>query len=384
MTLEGPAGVTMRDDFLIFEPGDVDLARSPLRAGIAAETFVLGAFNPGLTRLPSGNLLLMVRVAEALAEPVAGGKVRAMRWTADGYTIDSHPLDHADLSDPRVFALPSGAHRAIGLTSLSWLLPVELSGDGERVVAVHYDKAIAPHAGWQSYGIEDPRIALIGGSWYMTVACVAPGRIATALYVSVNGLDYKCQGLIAEHQNKDFVLFSGRVGGRFMALTRPQGETHIVPPPEAGWLAGPAIHFAASPDGLHWRPIEGEGIRPRPGPTGRKVGGGTPPLLTDRGWLTLFHGVDREGPIGIYRTFWALLDKEDPGIVREIADHAPLLEANPALVPADDPRRYLPGAVVFTTGIHDAGEHYLLASGEADLACRMTRIDKARFAASEA
>jgi len=29
-------------------------------------TYVLGAFNPGFARLPNGNLLLMVRVAEAL------------------------------------------------------------------------------------------------------------------------------------------------------------------------------------------------------------------------------------------------------------------------------------------------------------------------------
>ena len=36
--------------------------------------------------------------------------------------------------------------------------------------------------------------------------------------------------------------------------------------------------------------------------------------------------------------------------------------------------------VVFTTGIADAGDHYIIASGEADLACRMTHVPKARFA----
>jgi hypothetical protein len=35
---------------------------------------------------------------------------------------------------------------------------------------------------------------------------------------------------------------------------------------------------------------------------------------------------------------------------------------------------------VFTTGIVDAGDHYIVASGEADLACRITLIPKARFA----
>lgn len=38
---------------------------------------MLGAFNPGLTRLPSGDLLMTVRVAEALREPIRGGHVHA-------------------------------------------------------------------------------------------------------------------------------------------------------------------------------------------------------------------------------------------------------------------------------------------------------------------
>ena len=59
----------MPDDYLIFRPDDVDLSRSPLRRGVTEPTYVLGAFNPGLARLPNGNLLLMVRVAEALREP---------------------------------------------------------------------------------------------------------------------------------------------------------------------------------------------------------------------------------------------------------------------------------------------------------------------------
>ena len=80
-------------DRLIFRPDDVDLSRSPLRRGIAEPTYVLGAFNPGLTRLPNGNLLLMVRIAEALREPMRDGAVRAIRWTPQGYVLDAHRLD---------------------------------------------------------------------------------------------------------------------------------------------------------------------------------------------------------------------------------------------------------------------------------------------------
>jgi hypothetical protein len=57
-------------DAIVFDPRDVDLSRSPLAGQLDAETYCLGAFNPGLTRLPNGNLLLMVRIAEALRRSV--------------------------------------------------------------------------------------------------------------------------------------------------------------------------------------------------------------------------------------------------------------------------------------------------------------------------
>ena len=67
-------------DKIIFAPGDVDLSFSPLRKDINVETYVLGAFNPGMVRLPNGNLVLLVRIAEALKEPQKEGKIRTIRW----------------------------------------------------------------------------------------------------------------------------------------------------------------------------------------------------------------------------------------------------------------------------------------------------------------
>jgi hypothetical protein len=41
---------------------------------------------------------------------------------------------------------------------------------------------------------------------------------------------------------------------------------------------------------------------------------------------------------------------------------------------------YLPIPVVFTTGVADAGDHYIVATGEqSDLACRITHMPKALF-----
>lgn len=367
------------DDWLIFTPGDVDLTQSPLRAGITEPTFVLGAFNPGLARLGNGNLLLMVRVAEALEQPVKQGHVRQIRWTADGFVLDAYPRDSVDLTDPRIFTLTNEPNRPFGLTSFSWLLPVEITADGREVVKAHYDKAIVPTADHQALGIEDARVSLIGGSWYLTACSVSAERQCTTLYVSVNGLDYRPMGVVLDHQNKDMVLFEGRVAQKFMALTRPLGSGWIAYPPDSEWRSGPAIQIAQSPDALHWKPLDTPGIRPRRAAPATRIGGGAQPILTPEGWLVLYHGVELDGAIGTYRTYWALLDREDPSKLLHLADTVPLIEPMPALTDRIAEQRYIESGVVFTTGVVDAGEHLLVASGEADLACRMSRVAKERL-----
>jgi beta-1,2-mannobiose phosphorylase / 1,2-beta-oligomannan phosphorylase len=370
-----------RDDYLIFRPCDVDLHRSPLRRSLDAATHVLGAFNPGLARLPSGNLLLMVRIAEALDEPVVDGHVRAIRWTPGGYVLDRHARSAVDMTDPRQFSRRQGAHALLALTSLSWLLPVELTPDGRQIVAVHYERAIEPAASYQEYGVEDARISKVDDLWYMTTCSVSAERHCTTLSVSKNGLDYVLQGIVLDHQNKDMVLFEGKIAGKFVALTRPLGEIYFAYPDESPYAGGPSINLSTSPDALHWKPFDRPGIRARKRSTSSmKVGGGSPPVRTERGWLLLYHGVETRERVGVYRTFWALLDRDDPGRILRLEDETPVLEASPTLTEPIADQMYLPTPVIFTTGIADAVDHYVVASGEADLACRITHIAKTRFA----
>jgi predicted GH43/DUF377 family glycosyl hydrolase len=369
------------DDYLIFTPDDVDLTRSPLRGSIDEATYVLGAFNPGFTRLPNGNLLMMVRIAEALSEPVRDGCVRAIRWTKQGYVLDRYPIESVDMTDPRQFSLRQGAHRMLALTSLSWLLPVELSADARSLIAVHYERAVTPMTSYQEYGVEDARITAIDGIWYMTTCAVSAERHCTTLHTSTDGLNYDLRGIVLDHQNKDMLLFEGKVGGLFMALTRPLGELYFAYPDSSPYAGGPSINLAQSPDALHWKPYDRPGIRARKGSTSAaKVGGGTQPVLTDKGWLLLYHGVEPRAPVGIYRTFWALLDRDDPSIILRIEDEVPLIEADPELTRPIAHQIYLPSPVVFSTGLVDAGDHYIVASGEADLACRITHLPKGLFA----
>lgn len=92
----------------------------------------------------------------------------------------------------------------------------------------------------------------------------------------------------------------------------------------------------------------------------------------------LYHGVENKNEVGIYRTFWALLDKDDPLKILHLADTIPLLEAKPELTKPISEKIYL-NDVVFTTGIASHGDEYILASGELDLGCRITRISKNYF-----
>jgi len=365
-------------DKLVFTPADVDLSRSPLARDLAGETFVLGAFNPGLTRLPSGNLLMMVRIAEALREPADATHAHVIRWEAGRYARDAWPLDRVDRSDPRTLRVRDPHWTVLALTSLSWLLPVELSPDGSRIVAVHYDKAIAPAASYACYGIEDPRISRVGDRWLMTACAVSPERQCTLLYTSANALDWTCEGIVFDHQNKDVLIFEGLIAGRYWAQTRPLGDAWFACPPGDPYLPGPAIHLASSPDAIHWKPCDRPGLRPREVRTAR-IGGGAPPIRTRDGWLSLWHGVEPgAGRVGTYRTWWSILDAEDPSIVvRE--GQGPLIEAAPALTAPLADAMYLDD-VVFTTGIVDAGDGFIVASGEADLACRITHVEKSAFA----
>jgi predicted GH43/DUF377 family glycosyl hydrolase len=370
--------MTFAFDRLVFSPHDVDLARSPLAGKVDAETYILGAFNPGMTRLPNGNLLLMVRVAEALRTPIRDGQIHAIRWDDGGYALDPWPLEHVDTADPRKFMMRSAGWKVMALTSLSWLLPVELSADGGNVVAVHYDRAIVPRASYQCYGVEDARISRVGERWLMTTCSVSPERHSTTLYSSDDAMEWRLEGIVLDHQNKDMLIFEGLVGGKYFAQTRPLGDLYFAYPPGSEWRAGPSINLATSPDALHWKPYDKPGIRPHAATLATaRMGGGTPPILTEHGWLSLWHGVEPAGVVGIYRTYWSLLDRDDPSVVLR-TEHTPLIEPAPALSDPVKELMYLDN-VVFTTGIADAGDHYVVASGEADLACRITHIPKSRF-----
>jgi beta-1,4-mannooligosaccharide/beta-1,4-mannosyl-N-acetylglucosamine phosphorylase len=207
--------------------------------------------------------------------------------------------------------------------------------------------------GWdyEEYGCEDARVTYVPeeGCWYITYVAYSPMGPAVGIARTNDFIKAERISLLGSTNDKDGVLFPRKFSGRWAILHRP----------DAG--GGEHIWSAYSPDLIHW----GEPhciLRQGPGPTwdGVKVGAGPPPILTDEGWLLIFHGVKAYGGRLIYRTGAALLNAETP--------HKVLARSKGAIFQAEAPYE-LTGTVpnvVFPTGAIVRGDELWMYYGAAD------------------
>ncbi len=166
---------------------------------------------------------------------------------------------------------------------------------------------LSPREPWEARGVEDPRITHLDGVFYMTYTGYSARGTRAAMARSTNLITWERMGIILPNENnKDHTLFPEKINGRYALLHRR--------PPDI-WLA-------YSDDLVHWtdhRII----MRPRPGTWEHlKIGAGGPPIKTPVGWLIVYHAVDARH---VYRLGAALLDLEDPSLVRHRSPE-PILE----------------------------------------------------------
>jgi predicted GH43/DUF377 family glycosyl hydrolase/glycosyltransferase involved in cell wall biosynthesis len=218
-------------------------------------------------------------------------------------------LPGLDLSDPRSirYHSPTGGFSAAAddfsdfLTQMSHLR-VARSRDG-----IHFDvdpvPSVVPANRFEEYGCEDPRATLIDGVWHITYVSVGRIGITTSRLTTTDFRCFERHGVMFLPDHKDVVLFPGRPGGRYAALTRPM-------PGSFGRVLG--IWIAFSDDLVHWgdhRPV----ALPRPGMwDGLRTGGSAVPFRVAEGWLEIYHGVNRDTR---YAMGGLLLDADDPSRV---------------------------------------------------------------------
>ena len=324
----------------LLRPGDVPPSRPHLE--------VIGVFNPGAVQTDDG-IVLLVRVAEQAAER-RNGYTALPRWDVEqrDYVIDWTRNEELSPVDVRVVR-----RRRDGLVRLTFIshLRVFYSRDG-RTLEDRTGAWLEPGNAWEEYGVEDPRITLIGDTYYITYVAVSRHGVSTALASTRDFKTFSRHGIIFCPENKDVMLFPETIGGLYYALHRPNGATPFTKP---------EIWLASSPDLLHWGRHErllGGGDEWDLG----RIGGGAPPIKTKAGWLEFYHGNSKreaEKNVGTYSGGLLLLDLQDP---RKI-----LGRCGQIFVPETDFERegFVPN-VVFPTGIVTQGDSALVYYGAAD------------------
>ena len=316
---------------------------------------VVCAFNAGVAEY-AGETLLLLRVAEKPPRAPEGFvNVPQLVCRGGQYRVEVRTLSLSDprydFSDPRKI-LDREKGNYVFLTSISHLR-LARSRDGVHFT-VEEKPFLFPDRELEGFGTEDARITFLDGTYYINYTAVSIHGITTALAETRDFVTANKLGIIFQTEARDVCIFPQKIRGRYYALTRPVPRQ----------IGEAAIWLSASPDLLHW----GE-FRPLPLPRfvwdAARNGGGAVPILTEKGWLVLYHGADRES--NRYSMGAALLDAEDPSRVLGVSPH-------PVLFPREEyeTRGFYPN-VVFSCGALVREDTVSLYYGAADRCMALAR-----------
>ncbi|WP_353124591.1 glycoside hydrolase family 130 protein [Parapedobacter pyrenivorans] len=298
--------------------------------------------NPGVFQF-QGKTWLLVRVAER--PPQRDGYI-SFPVLKEGGGIDIIGLPTADpeldLTDPRVITYQGADY----LTTLSHLRLL-CSLDGIRFYEPDDYPRLVGEGLLETFGIEDCRVSLLDGRYYLTFTSVSPNGVAVGMRTTTDWQQFETHGLILPPHNKDCAIFEERIDGRYYALHRPSSVD----------LGGNYIWLAQSPDGLHWGQHQII-ARTRKGHwDSARVGAGAAPIKTEAGWLEIYHGADAQNR---YCLGALLLDLNDPSrVIGRTAD--PIMEPS---APYEVSGFF--GHVVFTNGHVVNGDELTIYYGAAD------------------
>ena len=325
---------------------------------------IVGVLNPGAERLPEGKIVLYVRVAESVGD-FAGGEIKCpVMSSKKEFKAQYQKIERSDIIKRGRWGemyLKDGTCR---LPHISHFKRVILSADGFEVEKIEQKPAFTGIPGEGDYGIEDPRITKIEGKYYMTyVGVSAREGVSTYLAVSNDLMKWKRLGLIFREQNKDVVLFSEKFRGLYVAFNRPESLFEF---------SKPSIWISYSKDLIFWGRDKNL-IRPREGSwEEERLGGGTPPVKTGKGWLMIYHGVRGRDGEKTYSAGALLLAKNNP---EKVLARSP---ANEPLIKPDkryEQTGYL-NNVVFPTDalLSKDGRSLLVFAGGADSVVSVRKI----------
>ncbi len=303
---------------------------SPLHVTPSSEEMqVVSAFNAAAVTW-GAETLLMLRVAE-IAKANCEDEVAVPIITLENHVphvevrrfLKGTP--GLDLSDPRAVVY----NGELLLSSLSHLR-LARSTDGYHF-EIENQPALFPTEPYEEYGIEDPRMTVIGDTAYINYTAVSRYGVCVALASTTDFVTYEKHGVILPPENKNVVIFPELVNEKFVMIHRPATTG----------LGNQQMWLAFSRDMLNWGhhvPL----MSKRPGMWDSiRIGAGAVPIKTPEGWLEIYHGVNEQ--LG-YCLGAVLLDLNDPSKILSRS-------SVPFLIPETEYERIgFYGNVVFTCG----------------------------------
>ena len=206
-------------------------------------------------------------------------------------------------------------HHAVPLPSAHGTVHHRLGAQPRRIPLHRRSGALSdscqdgPFAAYEEFGVEDPRVTQIDGEYLITYSAYSRNGVRIALAKTKDFRQVERISLITEADYRNVVIFPEKFDGLYARLDRPHSEI-------APW----SIWISYSPDLRFW----GESqliMRPEPYHWDEmKIGPGAPPIKTDQGWLSIYHGVFQTMDGSVYRLGVALHDLLNPAKIIGVGD----------------------------------------------------------------
>jgi len=178
--------------------------------------------------------------------------------------------------------------------------------DGRMIESRSSEPVMVSSGDWEEFGCEDPRITRLDGTFYVTYTSYSRRGPRLALASTSDFVSFEKYGLVGpDRDDKDCVIFPERIDGRVAILHRLGSNVQIA-------YFDSIESFTKSQ--TFWSEYlthvdDYEILRSRFPWEEKKVGIGSPPVRTERGWLLIYHGVSLDR---VYRAGALLLDLDDP------------------------------------------------------------------------
>ena len=159
-------------------------------------------------------------------------------------------------------------------------------------------------AEYEAFGVEDPRINVVEGEYYITYSAYSKHGVRIGLAKTSDFETVERVVFVTQADYRNTVIFPEKINGRYAKLDRPHSDIS----PWSIWISFSEdlrywgdSQVVMKPEPYHWDEM--------------KIGPGAPPIKTPRGWLNIYHGVFPTMDGCVYRLGVCLHKLDDPATI---------------------------------------------------------------------